>query len=135
MVARPLRKFESSTNIPESDPSSGTQSSSRPELIHSHLPFATHWALRVEVNMERYYWQCSIDNKAKIIQSVERQGDINDPNTWEYYAIVGKLDPNGIRKFQLDLRRFQPTHYEWYGSTKMSPGEVLDAGISLFPCG
>jgi hypothetical protein len=75
------------------------------------LPLVAHWALRVEKE--------------------PGQGDDNDPLTWNYFAIVGKLDENGQRQLRYDRRQFHPTYLGPLGKTTQSEENIDWLGRDL----
>jgi hypothetical protein len=64
------------------------------------------------------------------MQKEPGQGDDNDPLTWNYFAIVGKLDENGQRQLRYDRRQFHPTYLGPLGKTTQSEENIDWLGVS-----
>ena len=64
------------------------------------------------------------------MQKETGKGDDDDPLTWDYFAIVGKVDENGVRQFRYDRRQFHPTYFENLGKTLLSLNEIDLRGVS-----
>jgi hypothetical protein len=63
------------------------------------------------------------------MQKDRAKGNIKDPLTWNYFAIVGKLDANGIRQFQYDRRQFHPDYCQYLGMTTYSEDDIDWYGV------
>lgn len=63
------------------------------------------------------------------MQKETRKGDDDDPLTWDYFAIVGKVDELGVRQFQYDRRQFHPTHFQNLGKTLQSSDDIDLRGV------
>lgn len=69
------------------------------------------------------------------MQKERGKGDTSDPLTWNYFAIVGKLDANRIRHFQYDRRQFHPDYYQYVGMTTFSDEAIDWYGVCYhIPC-
>jgi hypothetical protein len=62
------------------------------------------------------------------LQKIQGGGDNINPLTWNYYAIVGKIDESGQRMFRFDDRQFQPTYFIDIGKTVQGPESIAQIG-------